>query len=78
MPVSETAQAAESGAGGLVIAEYSEKAVIITGDTFPHADRIKSAVPKSHGLWHRGAGGWLFSKKHEIALRAALADILAA
>jgi len=63
----------------LVISDYSEKAFLITGSSFKnHYTRIKFCVPKAHGVWHRGAGGWLFSKKHETAIRAALADILAA
>lgn len=63
-------------APALQIREYSERAIIITGETWPHRERIKNAVPKAHGIWHRTAQGWIFSKKHEAALRESLADLL--
>jgi len=62
----------------LTLARYSERAVIITGNTYSHRARIKSAVPKAHGIFHRKAKGWIFSAKHETALREALGDLLAA
>lgn len=62
--------------GALQIKPYSDRAVIVTGDTKPHKDRIKSAVPKAHALWRRQAEGWIFSRRHEQALRDALADLL--
>ena len=62
----------------LVMADYSKKAIIITGDTWPHRERIKNAVPKAHGIWHRKAGGWIFSKKHKAKFEKRLKDLLAA
>ena len=62
----------------LVIGEFSAKAVIITGGTYPHRERIKSAIPKARAIFHRKAGGWIFAKRHEVALREALSDLLAA
>ena len=61
---------------GLSIGRFSDKALIITGNTYPLRERIKAAVPGAHAVWHRRACGWLFSKRHEQALRAALADLL--
>lgn len=60
----------------LTLADYSAKAVIITGETYPHRERIKNAVPKAHGLFHRKTKGWIFSKKHRAALETALNDLL--
>ena len=34
----------------LTMADYSKKAVIITGETYPHRKLIKNAVPKAHGI----------------------------
>lgn len=62
----------------LTMADYSKKAVIITGETYPHRERIKNAVPKAHGIWHRKAEGWIFSKKYTLKLQEALKDLLAA
>ena len=58
------------------IEEFSEKAVIVTGNTYQHKDRIKTALPKSRALWNRKAKGWIFPKKHVEALRVALKDLL--
>ena len=58
------------------IEEFSEKAVIVTGNTYQHKDRIKGALPKSHAIWHRKAKGWIFPKKHVEALRKSLEDLL--
>ena len=58
------------------IEEISEKAVIVTGNTYVHRERIKGALPKSRAIWHRKGQGWIFPKKHVEALRAALKDLL--
>ena len=58
------------------IKDFSEKAVIITGNTYPHRERIKSALPKSRAIWHRKEKGWIFPKRHIEALRESLADLL--
>lgn len=60
----------------LQIERFSEKAVILTGDTFPVKERIKAAVPNGRTFYHRKARGWVFSAKHVPTLQTALADLL--
>ncbi len=67
-----------SNAGILHMSTFSAKAIIVTGETYSHRKRIKGAVPKARAIWHRKAGGWIFAKQHEVALREALSDLLAA
>jgi hypothetical protein len=68
---------APDGGPVLRIEVFSERAIIIKGDTKPHKDRIKACVPNARAIWHRTAAGWIFSKRHEAAVRSALADLLA-
>ena len=48
----------------LVLEDYSEKAIVVRGDTKTHKD----ALTKLGGKWNaglRGGGGWIFPKKKE-------------
>lgn len=48
----------------LVLEDYSEKAIVVRGDTKTHKD----ALVKLGGKWNaglRGGGGWIFPKKKE-------------
>lgn len=58
--------------GKLEIIDYSEKAVAVIGDTKPIADKLKKLGGKFNGKLRCGAG-WIFSKKKEDEVRAALA-----
>lgn len=61
----------------LRIEPYSEKSIVVRGDTKPHKDRIKNALGgKPRGLWNNRAGGWIFPRKRADEVRRALADLL--
>ena len=53
----------------ITIQSYSEKSVVIRGETKPYRDYLK----KQGGRWNpglRGGSGWIFSKKRESELSA--------
>lgn len=62
---------AEQGAP-LVIESYSDKAIIVRGDTKAHKDALKAAG----GRWHGTAKGWIFPKKREAEVRAKLGGLV--
>ena len=57
-------------AEGLQVVDYSEKAVAVIGDTKPHAEKLKELGGRFNARLKCGAG-WIFSKKKEVAVRAA-------
>jgi N12 class adenine-specific DNA methylase len=65
-PVSEPA---------LQIRDYSEKSIIVTGQTKENMDRIKG-ISGVRALWAKKAKGWIFPKTKEQQVREALADLL--
>ena len=78
-PVNPKSQDGKTASGpALILAVYSEKAFIITGNTKEHRARIMKAVPKASGIWHRKAEGWIFSRKHMAKFENKLKDLLAA
>lgn len=65
------AQAAEPISGEFSIVDYSEKAIAVTGDTKAVKDQLKKLGGKFNPRLSCGAG-WIFSKKKEAEIRAAL------
>lgn len=65
------AQAAEPISGDFSIVDYSEKAIAIIGDTKAVKDQLKKLGGKFNPRLSCGAG-WIFSKKKEAEIRAAL------
>lgn len=59
-------------AKGVQIVDYSEKAVAVVGETRAISDKLKELGGRFNARLSCGAG-WIFSKKREEALRAALA-----
>ena len=53
-------------AGQLYLRSYSEKAILVTGDTYLVKDKMK----EMKGSWNRRLSGWIFSKKWRDALLA--------
>jgi hypothetical protein len=52
------------------LTDYSEKAVILTGDTKEHREELK----KMGGKWMRRQEGWVFSKKRRVQLEEWIED----
>lgn len=49
----------------LTVEDYSEKSIVVRGDTRPHKDKLKMLG----GKWNPGlrdGGGWIFSKRFEV------------
>lgn len=65
------AQTAEPISGDFSIVDYSEKAIAVTGDTKAVKDQLKKLGGKFNGKLSCGPG-WIFSKKKEAEIRAAL------
>ncbi|UKJ74528.1 hypothetical protein [Azospirillum brasilense] len=65
-----------TGAAPLRIEPYSEKSIIVKGETLAHKDRIKSAISGLAPFWHRRSVGWIFPTSRESEVRASLADLL--
>lgn len=65
-------------AAPLRIESFSDRSIIIKGETREHMERIKSAVNGLAPFWHRKATGWLFPTSREEEVRASLADLLSA
>lgn len=59
----------------LYIEDFSEKAIIVKGQTKEYIGRIKNAIGRKP-LWNRRAGGWIFRKADEAVVRKALANLL--
>ncbi|NUB25746.1 hypothetical protein [Azospirillum brasilense] len=74
--VEASAPEVTTGAAALRIESYSEKSIIVKGETLAHKDRIKSAVSGLAPFWHRQAVGWIFPTSRESEARASLADLL--
>ena len=53
----------------LKISQISDKAFILTGETYPHRAKIKNLG----GVWNKFRQGWIFATKHESAVRQAFA-----
>lgn len=49
---------------GLTVEDYSEKCIVVRGDTKPHKEQLKGLGGKWNGRLKDG-GGWIFSKKYE-------------
>lgn len=60
----------------LRIEDYTEKSIIVRGQTRENIDRIKSALPGRRPLWNKRAKGWIFPKAREADVRRALSDLL--
>ncbi|MCW2242221.1 DNA methyltransferase family protein [Azospirillum canadense] len=75
--VETSAPPVSAGAAPLRIEPYSEKSIIVKGETLAHKDRIKSAVSGLAPFWHRQASGWIFPLSRESEVRASLVDLLA-
>jgi N12 class adenine-specific DNA methylase len=58
----------EAEANPYTLTDISEKAFVVTGDTRPIKDKLKSLG----GLWNRKHGGWVFSKKKREKVQEAL------
>ena len=61
----------------LRIRDFSEKSIIVEGQTRENLDRIKTAIGR-RPLWNKKAKGWVFRKSDEAKVREALADLLGA
>jgi hypothetical protein len=55
---------------GFTLKDYSEKAVLLTGDTKQHRDELK----KMYGKWIPKKEGWAFSKKRRVQLEEWIED----
>ena len=69
-------EGAVTGDPVLTIEDYSEKSIIVRGDTKEHKDRIKAAASGQRALWNRKAVGWVFPKTREADVRESLSDLL--
>ncbi|WP_070988492.1 strawberry notch-like NTP hydrolase domain-containing protein [Halofilum ochraceum] len=73
----ETGAADSAAQPPLRVEPYTEKSVVVRGDTKPHKDRIKNALGgKPRGLFNNRAGGWIFPRARADDLRRALSDLL--
>lgn len=57
----------------LTVETYSDKAIIVRGDTRTHKDRIKAI---GGALWNKKAGGWIFKAAKRADVENGLADLL--
>lgn len=48
---------------------YSEKSIVVLGETKPHKDALKSMGGRFNGRLRDGKVGWIFSKKSEEAVK---------
>jgi hypothetical protein len=73
-------KSAEKPAGEpqLAIEDYTDKSIIIRGQTRENMGGIKDAGKKIgiRALWNKKAGGWVFPKSREAEVREALADLV--
>lgn len=71
-PVSTKAEkVAQEGGNGLSYVDYSDKAFAVTGETKPLAETLKELGGRFNARLSCGPG-WIFSKKKEAEVRAAL------
>lgn len=63
---------AATNTANLQLIDYSEKAVVVTGNTRDYAEELKALGGRFNGKLKCGAG-WVFSKKREPELRTAFA-----
>lgn len=70
-PKKEEAKPEVQTASGLTVAEYSEKAIVVRGDTRPLAGMLKELGGRFNARLQGGAG-WIFSKRMEDKVRQAL------
>lgn len=49
--------------------DYSEKSIVVLGETKPHKDALKSMGGRFNGRLRDGKVGWIFSKKSEEAVK---------
>ena len=57
----------------LSIKPLSEKSILVVGETFTHKNRLNKNGLR--GMWNKIHQGWMFPKKREAEVRAALADL---
>jgi hypothetical protein len=58
----------ETASSNLIIQEYSEKAIVLRGDTKPIKDQLKE-LGGSFNFKLKGGPGWIFSKKREAEIK---------
>lgn len=78
--ISLPSQSTSAGESPLRIEDYTDKSIIVRGQTRENIDRIKAAG-KSAGvraLWNKKAQGWVFPKSKESQVREAMADLVGA
>lgn len=71
-PEKKESKQEQTTAEGVEIIDYSEKALAVVGNTRPIADTLKALGGRFNARLSCGAG-WIFSKRKEAELRAALA-----
>lgn len=64
----ETKETAEETKINLILSEYSEKAIVLRGDTKAIKDQLKE-IGGSFNFKLKGGAGWIFSKKRESEIR---------
>ena len=69
-PRTEKPQKIEN-AGNIIIEDYSERAIAVFGETKRYAEMLKNLGGRFNRNL-RGRAGWIFSKKHEKAVREVL------
>lgn len=57
----------------LTVETYTDKSIIVRGDTRAHKDRIKAI---GGALWNKKAGGWIFKASKRADVEKGLADLL--
>ncbi|CAE6958543.1 LPD38 domain-containing protein [Paraburkholderia domus] len=72
-PSAPTGETKDETEPPLRVTPLTEKAIIVTGDTKTHADRIRAI---KGAIYNRKHSGWIFSKKREAEVRDALDDLL--
>ena len=75
-PVSQPAsEEPSSNSLGLVVSAYSDKSIIITGETYKNLDLIRDLKKElGVGIWAKGAGGWIFPASAKDKIMAAIAS----
>jgi len=54
----------------LKVIQYSDKCIVVVGDTKPNKDRLKS-LGGSYNQWLKCGAGWVFPKYKEAIIRSA-------
>lgn len=60
----------------LTIEDYSDKSIVVRGNTKDHKDRIKQAGRGRFNLRLKGGPGWIFQKTQEAKVRESLGDLI--